>query len=176
MAAIQEPYAPTSGAEVPLSAFTTYQMTNTSLAVNHLGQFPMVNISFNLPAGTSLGDAVAAIQAATAKMHLPASIQGSFLGTAQAFQASLANQPFLIMAALLSVYIVLGILYESYVHPITILSTLPLGRCGRAPRPYGHRHRLEHHRPHRHHPAYRHRQEERHHDDRLRPGGRARRG
>ena len=130
LGAIQEPYAPTSGAEVPLSAFTTYQMTNTFLAVNHLGQFPMVNISFNLPGGTSLGDAVTAIEAATANMHLPASIIGSFLGTAQAFQASLANQPFLIMAALLSVYIVLGILYESYVHPITILSTLPSAGVG----------------------------------------------
>ena len=127
---IQEPYVPTSGVEVPLSAFTTYQMTSTSLAVNHLGQFPMVTISFNLPARTSLGDAVAAVEAATGKMRLPASIQGSFLGTAQAFQASLANQPFLIMAALLSVYIVLGILYESYVHPITILSTLPSAGVG----------------------------------------------
>ncbi|MGO9621283.1 MAG: efflux RND transporter permease subunit [Desulfobaccales bacterium] len=127
---VQEPYAPTSGAEVPLSAFTTYQMTSTSLAVNHLGQFPMVTISFNLPAGTSLGDAVAAIQEVTGKLRLPASIQGSFLGTAQAFQASLANQPFLILAALLSVYIVLGILYESYVHPVTILSTLPSAGVG----------------------------------------------
>ena len=127
---IQEPYVPTSGVEVPLSAFTTYQMTSTSLAVNHLGQFPMVTISFNLPARTSLGDAVAAVQAATGKMRLPASIQGSFLGTAQAFQASLANQPFLILAALLSVYIVLGVLYESYVHPITILSTLPSAGVG----------------------------------------------
>ena len=127
---IQEPYVPTSGVEVPLSAFTTYQMTSTSLAVNHLGQFPMVTISFNLPARTSLGDAVAAVEAATGKMRLPASIQGSFLGTAQAFQASLANQPFLILAALLSVYIVLGVLYESYVHPITILSTLPSAGVG----------------------------------------------
>ncbi|MGD0828354.1 MAG: efflux RND transporter permease subunit, partial [Desulfobaccales bacterium] len=127
---IQQPYAPTSGAEVPLSAFTTYQMTSTSLAVNHLGQFPMVNISFNLPPRTSLGDAVAAVEAATGKMRLPASIQGSFLGTAQAFQASLANQPFLILAALLSVYIVLGILYESYIHPVTILSTLPSAGVG----------------------------------------------
>jgi multidrug efflux pump len=127
---IQEPYVPTSGVEVPLSAFTTYQMTSTSLAVNHLGQFPMVTISFNLPARTSLGDAVAAVQAATGKMRLPASIQGSFLGTAQAFQASLANQPFLILAALLSVYIVLGVLYESYVHPVTILSTLPSAGVG----------------------------------------------
>jgi len=127
---IQEPFAPTSGVAVPLSAFTTYQMTSTSLAVNHLGQFPMVTISFNLPPRTSLGDAVAAVEAATGKMGLPASIHGSFLGTAQAFQASLANQPFLILAALLSVYIVLGVLYESYVHPITILSTLPSAGVG----------------------------------------------
>ena len=130
LGALQTPYAPTKGAEVPLSAFTTYQMTFASLSVNHLGQFPMVNISFNLPAGTSLGDAVSAVEATTAQMHLPASIQRSFMGTAQAFQASLANQPFLILAALLSVYIVLGILYESYVHPVTILSTLPSAGVG----------------------------------------------
>ncbi|MGP8051986.1 MAG: efflux RND transporter permease subunit [Desulfobaccales bacterium] len=127
---IQAPYVPTRGAEVPLSAFTTYQMTSTSLAVNHLGQFPMITVSFNLPPGTSLGDAVTTVQAATNQMHMPASIHGSFLGTAQAFQASLANQPFLILTALLSVYIVLGILYESYVHPITILSTLPSAGVG----------------------------------------------
>ncbi len=127
---IQEPFASTSGVAVPLSAFTTYQMTSTSLAVNHLGQFPMVTISFNLAPRTSLGDAVTAVEAATGKMGLPASIHGSFLGTAQAFQASLANQPFLVLAALLSVYIVLGVLYESYVHPVTILSTLPSAGVG----------------------------------------------
>jgi multidrug efflux pump len=118
------------GAEVPLSAFTRYQPTNTSLSVNHLGQFPAVTISFNLAGGVALGEAVAAIEAATRQMGLPASIQGTFLGTAEAFKASLANEPYLILAALLAVYIVLGILYESYVHPVTILSTLPSAGVG----------------------------------------------
>jgi multidrug efflux pump len=118
------------GAEVPLSAFTHYQPTNTSLSVNHLGQFPAVTISFNLAEGMALGEAVAAIESATRQMGLPASIRGSFLGTAEAFKASLANEPYLILAALLAVYIVLGVLYESYVHPITILSTLPSAGVG----------------------------------------------
>jgi multidrug efflux pump subunit AcrB len=118
------------GAEVPLSAFTHYEPTSTSLSVNHLGQFPAVTTSFNLAGGASLGDAVTAIEAATREMGLPASIRGSFLGTAEAFKASLANEPYLILAALLAVYIVLGILYESYVHPVTILSTLPSAGVG----------------------------------------------
>jgi hydrophobe/amphiphile efflux-1 (HAE1) family protein len=119
-----------NGTEVPLSAFTRYELTNTPLSVNHLGQFPSVTISFNLAAGASLGGAVEAIEATTRQMGLPASLRGSFLGTAQAFKASLANEPMLILAALLAVYIVLGILYESYVHPITILSTLPSAGVG----------------------------------------------
>jgi multidrug efflux pump len=118
------------GAEVPLSAFTHYQPTSTSLSVNHLGQFPAVTNSFNLGGGAALGDAVNAIEAAMKTMGLPASIQGSFLGTAEAFKASLANEPYLILAALLAVYIVLGVLYESYIHPITILSTLPSAGVG----------------------------------------------
>ena len=118
------------GSEVPLSAFTHYKLTNTPLSVNHLGQFPAVTISFNLAGGVALGDAVTAIEAATREMGLPASIRGSFLGTAEAFKASLANEPYLILAALLAVYIVLGVLYESYVHPITILSTLPSAGVG----------------------------------------------
>lgn len=118
------------GAEVPLSAFTRYEPTTTSLAVNHLGQLPAVTISFNLAGSAALGDAVAAIEAATRQIGLPAGIRGSFLGTAEAFKASLANEPYLILAALLAVYIVLGILYESYVHPITILSTLPSAGVG----------------------------------------------
>lgn len=118
------------GAEVPLSAFTRYQPTTAPLSVNHLGQFPAVTISFNLARGAALGDAVAAVEAATREMGMPASIRGSFLGTAEAFKASLANEPYLILAALLAVYIVLGILYESYVHPITILSTLPSAGVG----------------------------------------------
>ncbi|MFI5354043.1 MAG: multidrug efflux RND transporter permease subunit [Desulfobaccales bacterium] len=119
-----------NGAEVPLSAFTHYEPTSTSLSVNHLSQFPAVTSSFNLAGGASLGDAVTAIEAATREMGLPASIRGSFLGTAEAFKASLANEPYLILAALLAVYIVLGILYESYVHPVTILSTLPSAGVG----------------------------------------------
>ena len=115
---------------VPLSAFTHYEPTATSLAVNHQGQFPAVTISFNLAPGVALGDAVKAIETATQQMGLPASIRGSFQGTAQAFQASLANEPLLILAALVTVYIVLGILYESYIHPITILSTLPSAGVG----------------------------------------------
>ena len=118
------------GSEVPLSVFTQYQLTNTPLSVNHLGQFPAVTTSFNLGRGVALGDAVTAIESATREMGLPASIQGNFLGTAEAFKASLANEPYLILAALLAVYIVLGILYESYVHPVTILSTLPSAGVG----------------------------------------------
>src|SRR5215468_11167785 len=110
---------------VPLSAFTHYAASNTPLAVNHQGLFPAVTISFNLALGTALGDAVTAVERATREMGLPASIRGSFQGTAQAFQDSLASQPLLIAAALVAVYIVLGVLYESYIHPITILSTLP---------------------------------------------------
>ncbi len=113
-----------------MSAFTQYKPTSTSLSVNHLGQFPAVTDSFNLARGVALGDAVNAIELATKQMGLPASIQGSFLGTAEAFKASLANEPYLILAALLAVYIVLGILYESYIHPITILSTLPSAGVG----------------------------------------------
>ena len=105
-------------------------MTRTALAVNHLGQFPAVTLSFNLAPGLALGDAVSRIESATHKMGLPAGIRGSFLGTAQVFKASLANEPLLILAALLAVYIVLGMLYESYVHPITILSTLPSAGVG----------------------------------------------
>ncbi len=124
-------YAPAStGALVPLSAFTHYDMTQTALAVSHQGQFPAVTLSFNLAPGLALGDAVKAIESATRKMGLPSSIHGSFQGTAQVFQASLANQPLLILAALIAVYIVLGVLYESYIHPLTILSTLPSAGVG----------------------------------------------
>src|SRR5262249_55809032 len=102
----------------------------TTLAVNHQGQFPATTISFNLAPGAALGDAVRAIDATKREIGLPASIQAEFQGAARAFQASLANEPFLILAALLAVYIVLGVLYESYIHPITILSTLPSAGVG----------------------------------------------
>ena len=115
----------TSGDMVPLAAFTRYAADTAPLTVNHQGQFPSVTISFNLPAGIALGTAVDAVKRAEAEIRLPGTIRGSFQGTAQAFQASLANEPILIAAALLTVYIVLGILYESLIHPLTILSTLP---------------------------------------------------
>ena len=121
-----------TGAQVPLSAFSRFEQTATPLSVNHSGQFPSVTISFNLTAGNSLGDAVQAIEDATRHMGIPQSIQRNFQGTAQAFKASVANEPLLILAAFLTVYIVLGILYESYIHPITILSTLPSAGVGAA--------------------------------------------
>jgi multidrug efflux pump len=121
---------PTSGSMVPLGAFTHFERYATSLAVAHHGQFPAVTISFNLVQGKSLGEAVKEVEEATHQMGLPASIRGNFAGTAQAFQASLANEPLLILTAFLAVYIVLGILYESYVHPITIISTLPSAIVG----------------------------------------------
>jgi multidrug efflux pump len=124
-------YVKTSdGKLVPLSAFTHYETSTAPLSVNHSGQFPSVTISFNLPPGVALGQAVDAIQVAETQMRLPATIRGSFSGTAQAFQESLANEPILIAAALLTVYIVLGVLYESLIHPITILSTLPSAGVG----------------------------------------------
>jgi multidrug efflux pump len=119
-----------SGAQVPLSAFATYGPTNTPLAVNHQGQFAASTISFNLPPGVSLSDATRAVAAALDRIGVPTSVHGSFQGTARAFQSSLDSQPWLILAALVTVYIVLGILYESYVHPITILSTLPSAGVG----------------------------------------------
>jgi len=119
-----------SGAQVPLSAFTHFAPTTTALAVNHQGQFPAVTLSFNLAPGVALGDAVTAIETAEREIGLPASIRAGFQGTAQAFQASLANEPLLILAALVTVYIVLGVLYESYIHPLTILSTLPSAGVG----------------------------------------------
>ena len=118
------------GTQVPLSAFTHFEPRPTNLAVNHQGQFPAVTISFNLAPGVALSDAVTAIEAAMRELGLPQSVHGSFQGTAQAFQASLTSEPVLILAALLTVYLVLGILYESYIHPITILSTLPSAGVG----------------------------------------------
>ncbi len=118
------------GNQVPLSAFTHYETKSTALSVNHQGQFPAVTISFNLRPGVALGDAVSEIEAAVLHMGLPSDIHPTFQGTAQAFQSSLSNQPWLILAAVVAVYIVLGMLYESYIHPITILSTLPSAGVG----------------------------------------------
>jgi multidrug efflux pump len=119
-----------TGAQVPLSAITRFGPSTTALAVNHQGFFPSVTLSFNLAPGIALSEAVQSIQAAEREINMPAAVRASFQGTAQAFQASLATQPLLILAALISVYIVLGVLYESLVHPITILSTLPSAGVG----------------------------------------------
>ncbi|MGH9432695.1 MAG: multidrug efflux RND transporter permease subunit [Terriglobia bacterium] len=119
-----------SGTEVPLSSFARFEPSTTSLEINHQGQFPAVTLSFNLAPGASLSQAVDAINQAGREIGLPPSINASFQGTAAAFQASLANEPLLILAALITVYIVLGVLYESYIHPLTILSTLPSAGVG----------------------------------------------
>jgi multidrug efflux pump len=119
-----------NGQMVPLSALSHYDRTNTSLSVNHQGQFPADTISFNVDPGYSTSDATAAISAITARLHIPADIHASFQGTLKVFQESLASEPLLIGAALLAVYIVLGMLYESLIHPLTILSTLPSAGVG----------------------------------------------
>jgi multidrug efflux pump len=120
----------TTGAEVPLSVVTHYQQQRIPLVVNHQSQSPAVTLSFNLTPGASLSDATAAVEQARINIGMPSSIHGGFQGTAQAFQASLSSEPWLILLALVAVYIVLGILYESYVHPLTILSTLPSAGVG----------------------------------------------
>jgi multidrug efflux pump len=118
------------GSQIPLSTLTRYQPSTVPLVVTHQGQFPSVTLSFNLAPGLALGDAVSSVEIAGNEIGLPSSIHGSFQGTAQAFQSSLANEPLLIAAALITVYIVLGVLYESMIHPITILSTLPSAGVG----------------------------------------------
>jgi multidrug efflux pump subunit AcrB len=115
---------------VPLSAVTHFEKSRTSLAVNHQGQFPAATLSFNLAPNVALGDATAALERAQTQIGMPANVHAGFQGTAQAFQSSLASEPYLILTALATVYIVLGILYESFIHPITILSTLPSAGVG----------------------------------------------
>ncbi|HEX3882253.1 MAG TPA: efflux RND transporter permease subunit [Stellaceae bacterium] len=130
-AALSKIYVPgANGVQVPLSSFVHQVQKLEPLAINHQGQFPAVTLSFNLPPNTALGPAVEAIQAAERQLHMPATVQGSFQGAAQAFQASLKSTPLLVAAAILVVYIVLGVLYESYIHPITILSALPSAGVG----------------------------------------------
>jgi hydrophobe/amphiphile efflux-1 (HAE1) family protein len=129
--ALKNIYVPSNvGTPIPLSAFTHSQASNVSIAVNHQGQFPAVTFSFNLGLGVPLGDAVAAIKNVERTLGMPSTIHPGFQGTAQAFQDSLRTEPYLILAALVAVYIVLGILYENYIHPITILSTLPSAGVG----------------------------------------------
>jgi multidrug efflux pump len=115
---------------VPLSAFTSYETTTEALSINHQGQFPSVTISFNLSSNAALGSAITAIDKTAADMHFPASLQSDFQGTAASFKNSLSNEALLILAALVTVYIVLGVLYESFIHPVTILSTLPSAGVG----------------------------------------------
>jgi len=131
--ALQEIFirSPLTGEQVPLSSFARWSaMPTRPIAVNHQSMFPSVTISFNLAPGAALGQAVAAIQQTMQEMHAPGSLISSFQGNAQAFQASLSSVPLLILAALVVVYIVLGILYESFIHPLTILSTLPSAGLG----------------------------------------------
>jgi multidrug efflux pump len=129
-AAAQSNISSAPSPQVPLSAFTRFEPGATALAINHQGQFPVVTISFNLAPGAALGDAVNGINNAKQELNMPPSVQATFQGTAAAFLNSLANEPVLILAALVTVYIVLGVLYESYIHPITILSTLPSAGVG----------------------------------------------
>jgi multidrug efflux pump len=130
-AALRDVYVQSNtGRLIPLDAFARYEQRPATLAVNHQGQFPSVTLSFNLAPGASLGDAVDHIEAAEREIGLPAEVHASFQGTAQAFQASLSSEPLLILAALVVVYIVLGVLYESTIHPVTILSTLPSAGVG----------------------------------------------
>jgi multidrug efflux pump len=129
--ALKSIYVPAAGGKlVPLSAFAQYEASSTALSVNHLGIFPAITLSFNLAPGASLGPAVEHIQAATREIGMPPTVHATFQGTAQAYQDSRASQLFLIITALIAVYIVLGILYESFIHPITILSTIPSAGIG----------------------------------------------
>jgi multidrug efflux pump len=124
------PTPATGGAMVPLSTIAHFQQQRTSLQVNHQGQYPAITLTFNLAPNVALGDAVTALEKVQAEMGMPSAIHATFQGTAQAFQDSLRNEPYLILAALVAVYIVLGILYESLIHPLTILSTLPPAGVG----------------------------------------------
>jgi multidrug efflux pump len=127
---IQSSSAFPNGGQIPLNAFAHVETTTVPITVNHQGQFPVVTLSFNLAPGASLGDAVKAVNQVHDEMGMPPSVQAAYQGTAEAFQASLANEPVLIAAALITVYLVLGVLYESYIHPLTILSALPSAGVG----------------------------------------------
>jgi multidrug efflux pump len=130
-AKLNDIYVPSArGGAVPLSAFTHFESGSIPIAINHQGQFPAVTISFNLAPGAALGEATKAVEKAQKELGMPLSVQANFEDTAEAFQASLQNEPLLILAAIITVYIVLGVLYESYIHPVTILSTLPSAGVG----------------------------------------------
>ena len=159
-----------SGSLVPLGAFARVDRTAGALTVNQLGQLPAVTISYNLPQGVALGDSVTRINALKEQIGMPTAISTTFAGTAKTFQDSLANQGLLIGGAILTIYIVLGILYESFIHPLTILTGLPSAVLGALVALRLRRHGPVGHRGHRHPDADRHRQEERHHDGRRRAG------
>ena len=163
------------GIDVPLSTFTHFTQGITPISLPHQGQFPATTFSFNLAENVPLSDAVTAINHAEVEMGLPANITGKFAGTAQAYQDALANQPILIGTALLAVYIVLGILYESLIHPLTIISTLPSAGVGALMAMVLFKSNLDLIGMIGIHPADRHREEERDYDDRFRAGGRAER-
>jgi multidrug efflux pump len=127
---IQSSSAFPNGGQIPFNTFSHVETTTVPITVNHQGQFPVVTLSFNLSPSASLGDAVKAVDKVKNEMAMPPSIQAAYQGTAEAFQASLANEPVLIAAALITVYLVLGVLYESYIHPLTILSALPSAGVG----------------------------------------------
>jgi len=119
-----------NGTQIPLESLCTHAASNAPLMVNHTAQFPSATVSFNLASGVALGQAVEAVERTTAEMGMPATVRGNFSGTAQLFRASLVDQPLLILAAIVTVYIVLGMLYESLIHPLTIISTLPSAGLG----------------------------------------------
>ena len=173
LGSIYLPSSTSTTGQVPLSAISTVSVAPSPLLISHLGQFPATTISFNLAPGASLGSAVTEIRSAEREIGLPPSFMTNFQGAALAFQASLSNELFLVLAAIVTMYIVLGVLYESFIHPITILSTLPSAGLGRAAGADddGKRPRCDRH--YRHRAADRHREEKCHHDDRLRAGSRA---
>ena len=177
---LKQIYLPSSSStdrgQVPLSAIVHLERRSGPLQITHYGQFPATLISFNLAPGASLGEAVQAIRDAEAAIGLPDSFITAFQGAAAAFQASLANEALLLLAAIATVYIVLGVLYESFIHPDYDPLDPALGRRGRAAGADGPRLRPRRHRDHRHRAADRHREEERDHDDRLRARRRARGG
>ena len=166
---IQSSSAFPNGGQIPFNTFSQVETTTVPITVNHQGQFPVVTLSFNLAPDASLGDAVKAVNKVKDEMGMPPSVQAAYQGTAQAFQTSLANEPVLIAAALITVYLVLGILYESYIHPLTILSALPSAGVGALLALILFQQRFQRDRLDRHRPAHRDREEERHHDDRFRP-------
>ena len=157
---------------VPLSAFAHFENTTESLSINHQGQFPAITVSFNLAPNAALGNAITAVDNVQKDMHMPPSLQAGFQGTAASFTNSLANEPLLILAALVTVYIVLGVLYESFIHPITILSTLPSAGVGAFLALLAFSPGFKRGGDHRHRPADRYREKERHYDGRLRAGRR----